>query len=131
MAKLHLFNPDNDLALAANIDNYTPPKAALQLRRDAALLPLWYADADDRVVCHGVNAQWLETRHREFSCIADIYDYHPEGLTAAPWGWSRAVRQSFIHEGYPASEAPRRLHAHPTSRSLAPQHRSPCSQPAH
>ena len=43
MAKLHIFNPENDLALAANVARYTPPPAAVSLRLSGALLPLWWA----------------------------------------------------------------------------------------
>jgi len=106
MSKLHLFNPDNDLALAANIDNYTPPKAALQFRRDAELLPLWYGGQSDRVVCHGANAKWLETRRHLFPGLCDIYDHSQTDLSPTPWGWSKAVRQSFMREGLPTDMLP-------------------------
>ncbi len=106
MSRLHLFNPDNDLALAADIDNYTPPKAALRFRRDAELLPLWYGEQSDRVVCHGVNAEWLDTRRESFPALCDIHDHRQADLSPTPWGWSKATRQSFMREGVPAGLLP-------------------------
>ena len=31
MSRVHLFNPENDLALAADVNNYTPPVADRRL----------------------------------------------------------------------------------------------------
>ena len=76
--KLHLFNPENDLALAANLDHYTPPKAAVDLRRSGALLPMWYADAGDRVLCHGVNARWFDTVRTAFGIDVDVFNHTME-----------------------------------------------------
>lgn len=33
MAKLHIFNPEHDIALASNLSNFTAPHAGRQLRR--------------------------------------------------------------------------------------------------
>ena len=50
MAVLHLFNPENDLALAADMACYTPPPAAVRLRSRGALLPLWFASEGDLIM---------------------------------------------------------------------------------
>mgnify|MGYP001140241913 FL=1 len=47
MPRLHLFNPENDIALATGSDNFTAPKAALALRASGAAPPLWYVDPGD------------------------------------------------------------------------------------
>ena len=40
--KLHIFNPEHDLALAANLKQFTAPHAGRQLRSDLAFIPaLW------------------------------------------------------------------------------------------
>lgn len=41
--KLYLFNPDSDLALASNEENYMAPASARRMIQDLALLPMWYA----------------------------------------------------------------------------------------
>lgn len=78
MSTLHWFNPENDLALAANLSSYTPPKGALELRRAGALLPsLWAEEADKILVTDPCNSSAQQT-----SCTAPA-GFHPE-----PWGWS-------------------------------------------
>ena len=48
--RLLYFNPENDLALAANDAHYTPPASALQMATDLQRLPLWWAEADDLIM---------------------------------------------------------------------------------
>ena len=50
MAKLHLFNPEHDIALAANLGNFTAPHAGRQLRNDLGFLPALWAQEGDRVL---------------------------------------------------------------------------------
>ena len=42
--KLYIFNPDTDLALANNRENYMPPARVKQMTKELELLPLWYAE---------------------------------------------------------------------------------------
>ncbi len=46
--RLLLFNPENDLALAANDPHYTPPASAVQMRSDLHDLPHLWQDYDPR-----------------------------------------------------------------------------------
>lgn len=90
---LHLFNPENDLALGLGCRNYTPPPHAAALHLAGGLLPLWWAERDDAVVAPMASDddyRWLESR---FGLTASIYE--PGCVTAvSPWGWSLdAVRQ--------------------------------------
>ena len=48
--KLHLFNPENDLALGLGCRHYTPPPHAAAIHRAGALLPMWWANEDDLVL---------------------------------------------------------------------------------
>ena len=49
--KIHIFNPDHDIALAAGTPLFTAPRAGRQLRSDMGFLPaLWAADGDVVVV---------------------------------------------------------------------------------
>ena len=47
--KLHLFNPENDLAIADGNANYCAPPSALKIAYDLSTLPLWYANNEDAV----------------------------------------------------------------------------------
>lgn len=107
MTRALLFNPENDLALAAGTPNYTPPLAARRLRQAGQTLPLWYGSAGDRVITHGVNARWFDTTTGLFELQADLYDHRSaSALTPSPWGWSAAARRDFINENFDPSQLP-------------------------
>ncbi|MCM1116458.1 MAG: hypothetical protein NC342_02880 [Pseudoflavonifractor sp.] len=99
--RLHLFNPWNDLALAANIDNYTPPKAAVRLARAGALMPMWLARSNDAVLVPD------EVFLAEAEKLRELYGLEGRAVTAAPggvtgcvpWGWSRAARRRLMGAG--------------------------------
>lgn len=93
--KIHLFNPENDLALAADTRRYTPPRAALAVKRAGALLPLWWADDDDILLADDFDPGELQ-RLRDYGLKAAVSSavHAVEIDSAEPWGWSRdAVRQ--------------------------------------
>ena len=54
MAKLYVFNPEHDLALAANLANFTAPHAGRQLRHDLGYLPALWASNDDYILVDDV-----------------------------------------------------------------------------
>lgn len=90
---LHLFNPENDLALALGCRNYTPRPNASALHRAGALMPAWWADPADYILAPEslkADADWLE---REYGVKARIWRGE-EVSDFSPWGWSSdAVRQ--------------------------------------
>ncbi len=98
--KLHLFFPENDLALVRDLPNYTPPIAAVRLRRAGEALPLWYGSDGDRFVASGINAAWLDGMKNTFGMDIDVFDYRPDRYTPAPWGWSKASREVFLRLGF-------------------------------
>ncbi|MCF0196184.1 MAG: hypothetical protein HUK03_02925 [Bacteroidaceae bacterium] len=70
---LHIFNPENDMALADGKPGYTPPAIIRQMRHELAGLPYWWA-ADDDVVWDGESPVATEGIDR-----------------IQPWGWSPAL----------------------------------------
>lgn len=106
---LHIFNPEHDLALAANITSFTPPHAARQLRSELSFLPaLWAEDGDIVIVDDIVAAQnayrKLKLRHRSevvFDTLEDIKCMFPHEFpfTIRPWGWDMTVRQALLNAG--------------------------------
>lgn len=103
---LHLFYPENDLALARDIERYTAPPAAVRLRNAGETLPLWYGADGDRFVASGVNAAWLDGMKDRFGIDIDVFDYRPECYRPAPWGWSKASRGIYSRLGFGAGNLP-------------------------
>lgn len=78
--KFHLFNPENDLALAAGTANFTPPKNVVAFRNALAALPAWLADEGDNIYAPGLDESWLR---RAGLSVGLRHEGEP-----APWGWS-------------------------------------------
>lgn len=106
MTHLHYFFPENDLALARDIARYTAPPAAVRLRRAGATLPFFYGNEGAMVLSEGVDATWLGRLRDTLDISCRPYDHRPEGKTPAPWGWSKAVRQTFADIGFGADALP-------------------------
>ena len=56
MKTLHIFNPEHDIALAANLSHFTAPHAGRQLRADLGWLPALWAEEDDYILVEHVDA---------------------------------------------------------------------------
>lgn len=95
MAKILLYNPENDLALAFGGERFTPPAAAVALARAGALLPFWWAEEGDCVIAPGFEQEATELCKR--------YGLHGTvGFSATepmPWGWSLYTRRILINAG--------------------------------
>ncbi len=106
MNNVWYFYPENDIALAHNLANFTPPPAATALRLSGEILPLWLASEGDSVMCSGVNARWYDDIRNQFSLPAVVWDHAAAGQHPRPWGWSRAVREVFRNAGFPDTALP-------------------------
>lgn len=103
MPQLHLFFPENDLALASDTARYTAPPAVVKLRRAGATLPLWYGNRDDLVITDGINANWFDRVTDTFGLGTAPFSHYSNDMHPAPWGWSMASRHLFELNGVPAS----------------------------
>ena len=79
--KIHIFNPENDLALADGHPGYTAPASARQMRSDLSWFPKWWAQDEDEV-WDGLSSLSL----------------HP-GDEICPWGWSPALKHQLQQAG--------------------------------
>ncbi|MDE6301182.1 MAG: hypothetical protein K2M19_05660 [Muribaculaceae bacterium] len=104
--RLWWFNPQNDLALAADTPYYTPPKAAAELARAGELLPMWLAAEKDMIQTNGVNAHWLDTLSERTGVSVNLWNRSTESLRPTPWGWSAAARTHFIQSGFEDKQCP-------------------------
>lgn len=107
MNRLYLFNPENDLALAADTPHFTPPAAALRLAKSAAALPLWYASAGDTVLARDVDIKWYERTAELFGLEAVLSSYVQNDVRdVRPWGWSKYACNIFMGYGVEPTHLP-------------------------
>lgn len=123
MAKLHIFNPEHDIALASNLANFTAPHAGRQLRNDLGFLPMLWADEGDVVLVDDVASaerSWRRVRSRIATCI-DAGRLQPPNTSFAaskqpvcslqttriePWGWDKALCAALKRQGISPSLLP-------------------------
>ena len=109
MATLHIFNPEHDIALAANLSNFTAPHAGRLLRNDLGFLPAIWAEHDDKVLVENMEhaeKSWnrlkgrmkrlgLASSHVDNDCF--VIKKHavttPAYNSIKPWGWDLAIRR--------------------------------------
>ena len=109
--EIYLFNPDSDMALAANKPNYTPPANIRRMVCDLSMLPVWYAAPNSLVLSDSEHdRQHLE----ELKTCLDI----PVELVLGtelpkvnapdvrPWGWNISLRNRLVRLGIDASRLP-------------------------
>lgn len=96
--KLHVFNPEHDIALASGLTNFTAPHAGRQLRADVGFLPaLWAMPGDYVLVDHVEAAQKSYARLRSkvgargvtFVDDGQLERLPVDGVEA--WGWDAAL----------------------------------------
>lgn len=107
--KLHVFNPEHDIALAARQEQFTPPHAGRQLRRDLGFIPALWADNGDFVLVDDIDQASEKMRHLdkyrrhrnahvEFITMEQLkyqreHDASFDVINTAfsPWGWDMSV----------------------------------------
>lgn len=92
--RLLVFNPENDLALAADSPYYTPPASALQFARDCCDLPQLWAEPGDYI--------W---HHAATPCDIPV-DVLCSIASVQPWGWSKLLVSQLRKAGVPSSLLP-------------------------
>ena len=106
--KLHVFNPEHDLALASGIANFTAPHAGRALRADLGFIPaLWADDGDAILVENQAEAQrkyhrliGVAKKERRDVQFVTKHDLQKLSLTGVePWGWDLALRSQLLRYG--------------------------------
>ena len=116
MSKLHIFNPEHDIALASNLSNFTAPHAGRQLRADLGFLPAMWASEGDYVwvedADYASRAYRRATRGRK--CPVEwVVKSQLSSLSVhevSPWGWDAALRHQLLHYGVDGSMLPSEQH---------------------
>lgn len=111
MAIFHIFNPENDLALAFGGENYTAPPLAAQMKRDLRMLPLWLCADGDAVIAElPAEVDWLNRTAAVFDLDASavLHAQLPQfqHCSYQPWGWSHHIRKQLLNLGANDSDLP-------------------------
>lgn len=102
--KLYVFNPDADMALGNNEENYMAPATIRRMAEDLALLPIWYAQPGSGVLASSAyNADYLKQMQQLFRLDVHLVT-EPElpdyaDVRVMPWGWNPAIRKRMLKGG--------------------------------
>lgn len=100
MNRVHLFNPDNDLALANFTPSFTPPRYAAEMVRGGEVLPYWLAADGDVVIASQETAGWFDLMNRLTGKSVNLYcEESHRGFIPSPWGWSPSACRRFLQAG--------------------------------
>lgn len=104
--KLHIFNPEHDIALAMNQDRFTAPHAGRQLRADLGFIPALWADTGDFVLVDDKEAAKDAVRHMkkyvkdvqfvETNDLNEIPNVALRDLNIEPWGWDASICSQLV-----------------------------------
>lgn len=94
--KLHVFNPEHEMALAANLHQFTSPRAGREMRLHLSFLPALWADDGDCVWVDDVEI--AQEGLRRIDCqVADVQFVTSKQIPqlsideVSPWGWDRSI----------------------------------------
>ena len=114
--KLHIFNPEHDLALASKLRQFTAPHAGRQLRSDLSFIPALWADEGDLVLVDDIDNARDKVRHLggdlvdkvEFITKVQLAHFiKTEFLDGVhPWGWDLSLKGELEHIGIPEIALP-------------------------
>lgn len=101
---LYVFNPENDLALASGIANYTAPERIRHLREDLAVVPAWLAGDPAWLLVPPTeaNVSFLKMIESCYRCVPHVEIYSDGmdfGSEVYPWGWSLSLCEELKRRG--------------------------------
>lgn len=121
--KLHIFNPEHDIALATNVKRFTAPHAARQLRSEMGFLPaLWASDGDMVMVDDIKAAEHRLNRLKRYAANVSLVSmnnasslqllqHHLDEIESIePWGWDSGVAEILQKVGLPQKLIPDTKH---------------------
>lgn len=108
--KLHVFNPEHDIALAFGGKYFTAPQAGRKLRSDLGYLPVLWADDGDVVLVDDVDSARNEANRLPIM-LPEVIFVTPSNLQSlakglkisqvSPWGWDAAIAYQLEKNGIP------------------------------
>lgn len=106
---LHIFNPEHDMALAANNPFWTAPHAGRQMRADLGWIPAVWASDGDIILVDNKDKAEEASKKKPFSNrnvkYIELNDIKRNSILlhsiteVMPWGWDDAIRMQLIRNG--------------------------------
>lgn len=105
MYKLHIFNPEHDIALGKDDDSFSLPKAAVVTRKAFAHIPLFWADEGDWILVDNIDtteerlkAEGIKHNHIRLVCLNDLKYLTKENMPSevVPWGWDSHIVRTLL-----------------------------------
>lgn len=109
--KLHIFNPEHEMALAYDKCNITLPHAIQEFKNNLSFIPALWADDGDCVLTDDIPFA-LKALSRVRKPHADVLFLAPMEIKdvcfdeICPWGWDKSVKMQLIACGVDASLLP-------------------------
>ena len=101
--RLHIYNIDHDIALAANLSQFTPPHVCRQMWSDLGFLPVFWAEDGDLVLVDDVEAALEQLRHFKVSIPKVVFVTDDDlrntpftNIDVEPWGWDVALQKRLL-----------------------------------
>lgn len=102
--KLHIFNPEHDLALACDTKNYTPSGGIINMRSKYSYIPVFWASPGDVILTDNVDASvyaneahGLADADVTFTTLKDLHRFPFDEID--PWGWDKTLKHSLLRSG--------------------------------
>lgn len=102
MARLLIFNPEHDYALAQGSPFYVPPLSVRKLSQERQFLPFVWGNDDDYVLCAAFDTVALNYGEEN----KKLEDILPSISSVNPWGWNPMLKHRLQTIGIPDSLLP-------------------------
>lgn len=105
MFKLHIYNPEHDIALGKNEANFTPAKAARSTKERFWYIPIYWAEEGDWILkeepTHVLSREGLLNNlphELKFVSWEELKILSPEEMPSKiePWGWDRLIVSQLV-----------------------------------
>lgn len=106
--QLLYFNPENDLALAADAKSLTLSRQVSALKNAGCFLPVWLNEPDCAIFCDEIDAMWSERIARDFGLCPKLFGKgeNVDVENVLPWGWSKTLVDELLGAGCPQAILP-------------------------
>lgn len=113
---IHIFNPEHDIALATNLENFTAPHAGRELRHDLGFLPALWAKENEFTLVDDIDEAKeglrrlgikISARLIDADTLSPIMKCIKDDIIIKPWGWDIAIRNSVKKIGIAVSDLPK------------------------